>query len=411
MKVLINAYACSPTWGSEPGMGWNWITNLAKYAELFIITEGEWENEIKESLINHPNKKNLHFYFLPVSDRVRKMCWNQGDWRFYYYYDLWQKRALRLAREIVDKEKIDIIHQLNMVGFREPGYLWKIDKPFVWGPIGGMEKLPFRYLEGAPFSQKVLLYLKDAITSLQLRYNSKIYNAFNKASVVIAAVPAVQEKVRKVKKKDTLFINETGCYNLHTVIPDKRNRKEFHVLWVGRFLYTKRLDIALRAIAKVKDLPGLCFHIVGTGSDKEIKEYKALTNSLGINDICIWHGKVDNRKVHEMMRMSDLFFFTSIMEATSTVVPEAINNGLPILCFNTCGFGPIVTEEIGRRVEMTTPDESVILFSREIKNLYNNKELLYQMSENCKKSLEGLLWDNKAKRVYDIYNKLSENSD
>ena len=29
MKILINAYACSPGMGSEPGMAWNWVSNLA----------------------------------------------------------------------------------------------------------------------------------------------------------------------------------------------------------------------------------------------------------------------------------------------------------------------------------------------------------------------------------------------
>jgi hypothetical protein len=26
---------------------------------------------------------------------------------------------------------------LNMIGYREPGYLWKLNVPFVWGPMGG----------------------------------------------------------------------------------------------------------------------------------------------------------------------------------------------------------------------------------------------------------------------------------
>ena len=34
MKILINAYACSPGMGSEPGMAWNWVSNLAKFCEL-----------------------------------------------------------------------------------------------------------------------------------------------------------------------------------------------------------------------------------------------------------------------------------------------------------------------------------------------------------------------------------------
>ena len=28
LSILINAYACSPNMGSEPGMAWNWCINL-----------------------------------------------------------------------------------------------------------------------------------------------------------------------------------------------------------------------------------------------------------------------------------------------------------------------------------------------------------------------------------------------
>lgn len=405
MKVLINAYACSPTWGSEPGMGWNWITNLAKYCKLYVITEGEWKNDIEKCLGDHPYKENMKFYFLPVNEKIRKMCWNQGDWRFYYYYDKWQKRALKLARQIIEDEGIDIIHQLNMVGFREPGYLWKIDKPFVWGPIGGMEDLPINYLEGASFKQKILLCLKNCISDFQLKYSSKIDGAFKKADSVISAVPAVLQKVEKYKHIDSVLISETGCYNYEVQIDDKRNRKDFNILWVGRFIYTKRLDIALKSISLVKSLPNIHFHIVGTGSDVEVKYYKNLANDLGLSDICIWHGKVNNNVVHEMMKMADLFFFTSIMEATSTVVPEAINNCLPILCFNTCGFGHVVTEKIGRKIELSAPERSVVQFSQEIEYLYGHRDVLLQMSKNCHQALKSLLWENKAIMLYNIYKK------
>ena len=45
LSILINAYACSPNMGSEPGMAWNWCVNLAKYCELYIITEGEFQEK------------------------------------------------------------------------------------------------------------------------------------------------------------------------------------------------------------------------------------------------------------------------------------------------------------------------------------------------------------------------------
>lgn len=45
LNILVNAYACSPNMGSEPGMAWNWCVNLAKYCELHIITEGEFREK------------------------------------------------------------------------------------------------------------------------------------------------------------------------------------------------------------------------------------------------------------------------------------------------------------------------------------------------------------------------------
>lgn len=62
ISVLVNAYACSPHWGSEPGMGWNWILALSKYCELYIITEGEWRDKIEEALSSLPQR--ILFTFL-----------------------------------------------------------------------------------------------------------------------------------------------------------------------------------------------------------------------------------------------------------------------------------------------------------------------------------------------------------
>ena len=84
------------------------------------------------------------------------MCWNQGDWRFYKHYHAWQYRTYEIALGIIKIYHIDIVHQLNMIGFREPGYLWKIEGiPFVWGPVDAKEKFPIAYLQGACFNSGI----------------------------------------------------------------------------------------------------------------------------------------------------------------------------------------------------------------------------------------------------------------
>ena len=73
MNILINAYACAPNWGSEQGMAWHWITELAKMHNLYVITEGEWKKEIEEAVALLDVKDNIHFYYNPVSDKIRSM--------------------------------------------------------------------------------------------------------------------------------------------------------------------------------------------------------------------------------------------------------------------------------------------------------------------------------------------------
>ena len=74
IKVLVNAYACSPNMGSEPGMAWNWCVNLANHCELFIITEGEFCDRIETSLQLLPQGKNMHFYYLPIGGDDEDKC-------------------------------------------------------------------------------------------------------------------------------------------------------------------------------------------------------------------------------------------------------------------------------------------------------------------------------------------------
>lgn len=82
MQILINAYAVNPDWGSEPGMGWNWVIHLAMHCKVHVITEGEWRENIERELARLPQAGNIVFHYLPVPEKIRRMCWDQGDWRF-----------------------------------------------------------------------------------------------------------------------------------------------------------------------------------------------------------------------------------------------------------------------------------------------------------------------------------------
>lgn len=402
LSILINAYACSPGMGSEPGMAWNWCVNLAKHCELHIITEGEFQNKIDAVLPSLPQGRNMHFYYNPVTEEIRKMCWNQGDWRFYKYYKEWQWKTYLIAKDICKQTHIDILHQLNMIGFREPGYLWKIPNiPFIWGPVDAKESFPIAYLEGASLKTKMFMQLKNAITKWQLRYAKRVRLAAKRASYVVSASSNSQYTFKKYFNIDSPLLNETGCYIQEHQIIDKSSKDSFHILWVGKLDFRKQLGLAIGSIAATQN-PHIKLHIVG-GGDKT--SYQDLAQKLGIENQCIWYGAISHEDVQKIMQNSDVFFFTSVAEGTPHVVLEAIGNNLPVICFNTCGQGDSVNEKVGYKIELSNPTDSVHEFAKKLNEIEKNRFILKKLSEQCKTRQQELCWDNKALQMVELYNK------
>ena len=419
LKILINAYACSPNMGSEPGMAWNWVSNLAKFCELYIITEGEFRKQIEAVVPTLEQGKNMHFYYNPVSVKVRKMCWNQGDWRFYKYYRQWQWKTYLMAKDICEKERIDVLHQLNMIGFREPGYLWKLSKengvPFVWGPVDAKDKFPVAYLDGANIKTKLFMRLKNFLTGIQLRYSGRVRAAAHQASVIFSASSNSQRSFKKYMGIDSPLLNETGCYIEESVsmgkadgeiedrpIKDKSSKETFDVLWVGKMDFRKQLALALKSIAESAQ-PKMRLHVVGGGN---AEPYHKLASELGIENQCVWHGAVSHGEVQKLMQESDVFFFTSVAEGTPHVVLESIGNHLPVVCFDTCGQGDSVNDSVGRKIALSHPSQSAHDFARILNELEGNRALLKHLSENCKQRQMDLSWEVKARKIVEEYERI-----
>jgi glycosyltransferase involved in cell wall biosynthesis len=402
-KILINAYAVSPGMGSEPGLGWNWCVRLAHSCELFIITEGEFRDRIETALKELPQAGNMHFFYNPVSDRVRRMCWNQGDWRFYFHYRSWQKKALGIAREICRSHPIDLIHHLNMIGFREPGFLWRISGvPYVHGPINCKFEYPLAYWEGAPAGERIRIRLKDLISRFQMRHSPRFRRAVRRADAVITASSDSRYLLKKYLGVDSLMMNETGCDDRISVHPFSE-KEGLDVLWVGRLsLYSKLPDLALKAVACTGN-PRIRIHFVGAGEQSGLQE---LSRSLGIEQACRWYGSVSHEEVLGMMERADVLLLTSVIEGTPHVVLEAMANGLPVVCFDTCGQGDIVDDSTGIKIPLTGPEDSTRRFAEVLNLLESEPEIRQRLSEGCARRLPALSWSTKIGQVTDLYEKL-----
>lgn len=407
MNVLISAFTIGPYEGSEPGLGWQWITHIANYCNVFVICGDEYKKDVDCEYAKLPNKSNIFITYNNIPPKVIKMANNQGDWRFYYYLKQWEKKTYEIAKDICKKHHIDIIHHLNITAYREPGYLWKIDGPkYVWGPVGGMILCPIQYIKGMDTKIVLKYRLKNILNNIQFALDRRVRKAAMRSDLVFFDSDT---GVRKFKQKfgiDGVQINETGC-----VIRESIDRAKvagegecLDLLWAGRFIPTKLLNLAIQAIAMVDRGKAIKLHILGSGSNQT--EYKNLAKDLGVSDRIIWHGQVAHNEVEIMMRQSDLFFFTSVVEGTPACIMECITNGLPILCFDTCGFGPLVNENIGIKIQLSNPIQSAREFAERIEYLFDNREVLKNMSKNCASIVRDISWEALSLKLVRLYEQI-----
>lgn len=307
MQILINAYAVNPDWGSEPGMGWNWVIHVAMHCKVQVITEGEWRENIERELARLPQAGNIVFHYLPVPEKYAG-CAGTRETGVLPPLQKWQERALVLARRIVAENRIDVIHQLNMIGFREPGMLWKIGGiPYIWGPVGGMENTPVAYLRESGWRQVGKAALKNVINTVQARFQPRVRKAMKRADAVLASVQGVREKMERYHRREALLMSETGCAARPEEVRRATDGGPFRLLWAGRMIPSKQLALALKTLTHLRDLPELKLHICG-GGERE-PGYRNLAERLGVAGQCVWHGTVSNERCNHSCGEATCFSF------------------------------------------------------------------------------------------------------
>ncbi len=77
-NILVSAYGCEPFVGSEAGVGWNWVLQMAKNNRLHVITR---ENNREKIEINLPVnlRKNIKFYYYDAPVYIRKLKRREKD--------------------------------------------------------------------------------------------------------------------------------------------------------------------------------------------------------------------------------------------------------------------------------------------------------------------------------------------
>lgn len=404
LKILISAYACSPFKGSEPGVGWNFIKNLSKYHELHVITEElEFKEDINKFMQENPDFKNVKFYYISRQIEYFSKVFPP---LFYYFYNNWQKKAYKLALELEKKENYDIIHQLNFVGYREPGYLWKINKPFVWGPIGGMENTAFKLLLNLDLTNFIYYFLRNVLNRLQIVFLLRPQKAARrKNNFLIAATPKNQAVILKYWRRNCLIIPEVGQEErMEITIKNRMPEETFRIVWSGQHTGGKALNILLKSLVKLP--PEMNWTLIVLGDGKKTRSWKKLSEKLGVENKIQWKGWLPRVEAHEIMLSAHLMCITSLKDLTSTVILEALSFGLPVICIDHCGFSHVINDHCGIKIPILTPQHLTSAFAKAIANLYFDEDFRKKLAEGATQRAREFSWAGNTQALNQVYRSL-----
>lgn len=399
-RLLLLACSCSPDRGSEPGVGWHRALQAARYCDTWVICSESHGPAVREHLQRHGEYDGVKFVFVAKTGVAKSIANLPG--MYYASYRLWHRAAFKLAQNMHRELGFDLVHQVTLCGYREPGYLWKLGVPFIWGPVGGTQNYPTGFLAEAGLLAGSREALRGVGNFLQLRWGRRIRVAARSAAALLAANSTIQQHFEQLVGIRPLLQLETGLARVEATARRRRDPREpFRILWSGNLEAWKACSLLIKALAQLpRDLP-YEVRILGEGRLKN--RWQRLARRRGVERHMRWLGHLPYREALRQNEWADVMVFTSLRDTSGNVLLEALANGLPVICLDHQGARDIVTRECGIKVRVTRPGETIAGLARAIEHLAREGDVWERLSAGAIERAREYLWDAQGERMAQVY--------
>jgi glycosyltransferase involved in cell wall biosynthesis len=423
LNVLIVAHEFSPDQGSECAEGWNLVTRIAKHHDVTVLyaSGSQFSNDsyvkaidnfhkvnglipgLKLININQPKMTN---FFTNINKNFVKIGSIGLPVLYFLGYKYWQKEVYKKAKQLNDVNNFDISHQLTQITFREPGYLWNLNIPFVWGPTGGTSTIPKGFLRMLTFKSLIFEKIRTFSNFYQFNYVSRIIQANKRAALIYCFTneDGIRFKKRATGKIKLMLDAGTSSNKTNNSSPIKNESSVITGIWCGQLIERKAPLILLNSLA-LGNFSKQQLRIIIIGSGPLESSLHKLAKELKIENV-EWISKVSHDKIFGLMSSADFFIHTSYREATSNVIPEALSMGLPVICHDSNGMSIAINENCGIKIPLISYEESVKGFYQGINSLLLDRDLLNMLKKGANKRSQEISWDTMAETIAKDYNEI-----
>lgn len=405
MRVLISAYACEPEKGSEPAVGWNWVRQIARFHEVWVLTRANNRKALEKALASDP-LPNVHWVYVDLPPWA--LFWKKGGRGLYLYYCTWQVGVYVAAKKLHRRVNFNLVHHVTFGASWFPTFLHFLPVPFVWGPVGAGLPCPRAFHREFSFRGKASEWARQVMLIVS-RLDPVHRQIENRASLIVAISSATVDQLKPKNQQKTILFSQVGVDRDELALPFENSAdssNSFRLLSVGRLVYWKGFALGIEAFAIFnKQHPNSEYWIIGDGPEKARLTH--IVSSLGLSSVVRFLGPLHRETYLKHLSQSSVLLFPSVHEPGAFVIVEAMAARRPVVCLDFGEPATIVTSDTGIKVPLSIPERVVIAISQAIALLASDPSLCERMGNaGHRRALETFAWDMKGIAMMEIYQRV-----
>ena len=398
MNILVIAYNCSPSKGSECTVGWNWIyqysINAKKEDFIYAVIHRSYRDEVEKAL-EYYNLDNVILWAPEIPNWIEKSL---KEMRL-SSYDLWLKHAYDFVRK--QGISFDIIHHVSKTAMWFTGEFWKYNEAYtIFGPVGGGQEIPDSLREYQ--TNRVTEIVRTVVN--RTRVLSPWYRRAIKAFDVVYAVNeetmGILSGIAGKKVKIEMDMATPNPFLGLSIADEDKKDKTHRFLFSGEY-HTPRKGVMflLDCLEYLPDDFDYTIDFIGGKNDNILLER---IKELKLEDRIKFHGKLPYEQLKDIYIQYDAFVFTSLRETSGNVLAEAMASGLPIVGFNT-SINKVLKKNgcgIFIEVENRSLEDIKRAFASAMIDVFSDYKYY---SGNAYRFANTLTWNEKYKRIMNDY--------
>ena len=285
---------------------------------------------------------------------------------------------------------------------------WKPD--VIWtffGFPGGVTALMLKVLFGIPY----IVSLRGGDVPGFRPYDFKVFHriggpiikiVWKHAKMVVANSRGLLQLAQNFYNRVPIRVIPNGV-DLNYFKPAHRDGKTTQLLFVGRVVYQKGLDLLVQALGELPDSDWM-LSIVGDGSYKD--PLHELIKEKGLTQRIEFHGWCNKEELLPHLAKAHVFVNPSRHEGMPNAVLEAMACGLPIIATRIAGNEDLVR---GGKNGFLVEAEGVKGLQKALRTLINDRELCHKMGSASRKLVEEQFsWVNSGEQYLQVLMDVAE---